>query len=65
MGQGKRIGRALPSDMISYGRQSISEQDIAAVGEVLRSDFMTCGPKVEEEDDWRLAELKHRLRQGN
>ncbi len=34
--------------MIPYGKQSISEEDIRAVVEVLRSDFLTCGPKVEE-----------------
>lgn len=34
--------------MLSYGRQSITESDIAAVAEVLRSGFLTCGPKVEE-----------------
>ena len=33
---------------IYYGRQWIEEEDIAAVNEVLRSDFITCGPKVEE-----------------
>jgi perosamine synthetase len=33
---------------LPYGRQRVSEQDIAAVCEVLRSDFLTCGPKVEE-----------------
>jgi dTDP-4-amino-4,6-dideoxygalactose transaminase len=32
--------------MIPYGRQSISEADIAAVVEVLRSDFLTQGPAV-------------------
>lgn len=32
--------------MIPYGRQSISEADIAAVVEVLRSDFLTQGPVV-------------------
>lgn len=32
--------------MIPYGRQQISEQDIAAVVEVLRSDFLTQGPQV-------------------
>ncbi|WP_084184901.1 UDP-4-amino-4,6-dideoxy-N-acetyl-beta-L-altrosamine transaminase [Desulfonatronum thiodismutans] len=31
---------------IPYGRQSISEQDVAAVCSVLRSDFLTQGPKV-------------------
>ena len=32
--------------MIPYGRQSISEADIEAVAEVLRSDFLTQGPTV-------------------
>lgn len=32
--------------MIPYGRQNISEEDIDAVIEVLRSDFLTQGPKV-------------------
>ena len=32
--------------MIPYGRQDISQQDIDAVIEVLRSDFLTQGPKV-------------------
>jgi len=32
---------------IPYGRQSISEEDIAAVVEVLRSDWLTQGPAVE------------------
>jgi perosamine synthetase len=34
--------------MLPYGRQSISESDIRAVVEVLRSDWLTTGPKVEE-----------------
>jgi UDP-4-amino-4,6-dideoxy-N-acetyl-beta-L-altrosamine transaminase len=33
--------------MIPYGRQSISEDDIAAVVEALRSDFITQGPAIE------------------
>ncbi len=32
--------------MIPYGRQSISEQDIAAVTAVLRSDWITQGPTI-------------------
>jgi perosamine synthetase len=36
------------SSFLPYGRQSISEADIAAVCDVLRSDFLTTGPKVEE-----------------
>jgi len=34
--------------MIPYGRQSIDEDDIKAVVEVLRSDWLTTGPKVVE-----------------
>ena len=34
--------------MIPYGRQSIDEDDIAAVVAVMRSDFLTQGPAVEE-----------------
>lgn len=33
---------------IPYGRQSINEDDIKAVEEVLRSDFLTTGPKIAE-----------------
>ena len=33
---------------IYYGRQWIDEGDIAAVTATLRSDFITCGPKVDE-----------------
>ena len=34
--------------MIPYGRQDITDDDIAAVVDVLRSDFLTQGPKVPE-----------------
>lgn len=33
--------------MLPYGRQTISEDDIAAVAAVLRSDFLTQGPVIE------------------
>lgn len=33
---------------IPYGRQSINEEDIQAVVDVLKSDFLTTGPKIEE-----------------
>ncbi|WP_373532724.1 UDP-4-amino-4,6-dideoxy-N-acetyl-beta-L-altrosamine transaminase [Vampirovibrio sp.] len=35
------------SGFIPYGRQNISEEDIQAVVEVLRSDFVTQGPAIE------------------
>jgi perosamine synthetase len=34
--------------MLPYGRQSMDEDDIAAVVDVLRSDWLTTGPKVAE-----------------
>ena len=33
--------------MLPYGRQTIEDDDIAAVAEVLRGDFLTTGPMVE------------------
>lgn len=39
--------------LLPYGRQSVDEADIAAVVEVLRSDWLTTGPKVAEfESAW-------------
>ncbi len=39
-------GTPVRNDKIYYGRQCIGEDDIAAVGEVLRGPFITCGPDV-------------------
>ena len=33
---------------IPYGKQSMDEADIQAVIEVLKSDFLTTGPKIKE-----------------
>jgi len=38
----------MSNKIIPYGRQHIDEQDIKAVEEVLKSDFLTQGPKVKE-----------------
>jgi UDP-4-amino-4,6-dideoxy-N-acetyl-beta-L-altrosamine transaminase len=35
-------------NFINYGKQSIDRDDLKAVAEVLKSDFLTQGPKVEE-----------------
>jgi UDP-4-amino-4,6-dideoxy-N-acetyl-beta-L-altrosamine transaminase len=37
-----------PKPFLPYGRQWVDEADIQAVAGVLRSDFLTCGSKVEE-----------------
>lgn len=41
-------GTPVRKTLLPYGRQSIDERDIAAVVDVLRSDWLTTGPKVEE-----------------
>jgi perosamine synthetase len=41
-------GTPVREAMLPYGRQSISEEDIQAVADVLRSDWLTTGPKVAE-----------------
>jgi UDP-4-amino-4,6-dideoxy-N-acetyl-beta-L-altrosamine transaminase len=40
------LGR-VPGELLPYGRQSITEDDIAAVVEALRAPLLTCGPEVE------------------
>lgn len=37
--------------MIPYGRQTVSDDDIQAVVDTLKSDFITTGPKVDEFED--------------
>ena len=34
-----------------YGHQYIDEADIQSVVEVLRSDYLTCGPKITEMEE--------------
>lgn len=47
-------GEPVRKEKIYYGKQWVSEEDIQAVAEVLRSDYITCGPKVSEAE--RLLE---------
>lgn len=49
-------GKPVRETPIFYGHQYIDEADIQAVVEVLRSDFLTCGPKIGELEQ-RLCEL--------
>jgi perosamine synthetase len=44
-------GRPVRSTLLPYGRQSIEDDDIQAVVDVLRSDWLTTGPKVGEFED--------------
>src|SRR5579864_7261304 len=41
-------GSPVREKLLPYGRQSVDESDIQAVVEVLRSDWLTTGPKVAE-----------------
>lgn len=41
-------GVPVRTSKISYGHQYIDEDDIQAVVDVLRSDYLTCGPKIAE-----------------
>ncbi len=40
-------GKPVREEKIYYGRQWVGEDDIEAVANVLRSDYITCGPQVE------------------
>lgn len=40
-------GSPVRDDLLGYGHQDVSEDDVRAVVDVLRSDFLTCGPATE------------------
>ncbi len=44
-------GEPVRKTKIYYGRQWIDSDDIRAVDDVLRSDYVTCGPKVKDFED--------------
>lgn len=50
-------GSPVRKALLPYGRQSISEEDIQAVVETLRSDWLTTGPKVGEFEEALAAWL--------
>src|SRR6202140_1447146 len=41
-------GTPVREKLLPYGRQSVDDADIEAVVEVLRSDWLTTGPKIAE-----------------
>ena len=41
-------GTPVRGEMLPYARQQIDDDDVAAVAKVLRSDWLTTGPKVDE-----------------
>jgi len=56
-------GSPVRATFLPYGRQSVSEADIQAVVEVLRSDWLTTGPKVGEFEEAFAARVgaKHAI----
>ena len=52
-----RGGTPVRNTMLPYGRQSLDESDIQAVVEVLRSDWLTTGPKVDEFEERFAAKV--------
>lgn len=49
-------GKPVRETKLHYGHQYIDEKDIQAVVDVLKSDFLTCGPKITELED-KLCKL--------
>ncbi len=49
-------GKPVLSKKIGYGHQYIDDNDIQAVVDVLKSDYLTCGPKIEEAEK-KLCEI--------
>ena len=50
-------GTPVRNTLLPYGRQSIEEDDIQAVVDVLRSDWLTTGPKVAEFEEAFAAQV--------
>jgi UDP-4-amino-4,6-dideoxy-N-acetyl-beta-L-altrosamine transaminase len=50
-------GTPVRETLLPYGRQSISEEDIQSVVEVLRSDWLTTGPKIGEFEEALAAQV--------
>lgn len=49
-------GKPIFEKKIGYGHQYIDDADIQAVVDVLKSDYLTCGPKIEEAEK-KLCEI--------
>ena len=49
-------GKPVFEKRIGYGHQYIDDEDINAVVGVLKSDYLTCGPKIEEAEE-KLCEI--------
>ena len=49
--------------MIPYGKQNVTDEDISTVVEVLKSDFLTQGPRIErfEKQICEIVDCSQRL----
>ena len=54
-------GKPVFDKKIGYGHQYIDETDIRAVVDVLKSDYLTCGPKIDEAEEklCKITGAKH------
>lgn len=54
-------GKPVLDQKIGYGHQYIDEADIQAVVDVLKSDYLTCGPKIDEAEEklCHITNAKH------
>lgn len=54
-------GKPILDKKIGYGHQYIDDADIQAVVDVLKSDYLTCGPKIEEAEKklCKITDAKH------
>ena len=50
-------GTPVRSKMLPYGRQLVTEEDVASVAEVLRSDWLTTGPNVDAFEEAFAAQV--------
>src|SRR6202158_2824318 len=50
-------GTPVREKLLPYGRQSVDDADIEAVVEVLRSDWLTTGPKIAEFEEQFAAQV--------
>ena len=60
-------GQPVLEKKLGYGHQYIDDNDIQAVVDVLKSDFLTCGPKIDETEK-KLCEItgaKHAVLMAN
>jgi perosamine synthetase len=51
-------GSPVRASLLPYGRQSVDEADVQAVVEILRSDWLTTGPKVAEFEEAFAARVE-------